>query len=369
MTDETTTTKKAGLSPIEVGAGAGAAVITAFASAYLGTAGTLTGAAIASVVGTVSTAVLRNSARTSAQRLKETTTRLRETQVHHAGVTDVRPVEAEDVDPYGTQFFAASDWIDSDTPAGRDRTGRPGLLGPTGADPGSAWTRRPGGAGPDTTGIHGSPAGPPFRPGAAGPVPRVTGQATGSAAPWSGSTRRWPGTGTGAPGTGATTPVTGLNEPVGSGTGSGDPAGLAGVAQALRRVRGRWVVVGAGALAAFALALGAITGIEAVAGKPLAGLAGQESGGGTTIGRATGADRGSNGSTPSPTPAPTPGGGTTPTAPASGNAPSVTPTEPSGPPAGSPTPAPSQGPTQAPSQAPTQAPTQASGGPNNPRTP
>ena len=365
MTDETTTTKKTGLSPIEVGAGAGAAVITAFASAYLGTAGTLTGAAIASVVGTVSTSVLRNSARTSAQRLKQTTTRLRETQVHHAGVTDVRPVESEDVDPYGTQLFDASDWIDSDAGAGRDRTGRPGLLGPTGADPGSSWTRPLGGADPDATGIVGSPAGPPVRPGAAGPVPRVTGPAAGSAAPWTGSARPWPGTGTGGPGAGATTPVTGLNEPVASGTGSGDPAGLAGVAQALRRVRGRWVVVGAGALAAFALALGAITGIEAVAGKPLAGLAGQESGGGTTIGRATGADRGSGGSTPSPTPAPT----TTPTAPASGNAPSVTPTDPSGPPAGSPTPAPSEAPTQAPSQAPTQAPTQASGGPNNPRSP
>ena len=86
----------------------------------------------ASVVGTVSTSVLRSSARTSAQRLKQTTTRLRETQVHHAGVTDVRPVESEDIDPYGTQLFAASDWIDPDAVVGSDR----GPAGPTSADPG-----------------------------------------------------------------------------------------------------------------------------------------------------------------------------------------------------------------------------------------
>ena len=124
MTDETTTTKKAGLSPIEVGAGAGAAVIAAFASSYLGTAGTLTGAAVASVVGTVTTSVLRSSAQTSAHRLKQTTTRLRDTQVDHVRATDVRPVESEDVDPYGTQLFRASNWIDPDG---------------TRADPGSSW--------------------------------------------------------------------------------------------------------------------------------------------------------------------------------------------------------------------------------------
>src|SRR6185503_6636682 len=95
MTDETTTTKRAGLSPIEVGAGAGAAVIAAFASSYLGTAGTLTGAAVASVVGTVSTSVLRSSAQTSAHRLKQTTTRLRDTRVDQVRATDVRPVESE----------------------------------------------------------------------------------------------------------------------------------------------------------------------------------------------------------------------------------------------------------------------------------
>ncbi len=159
MTDETTRTKKAGLSPIEVGAGAGAAVITAFASSYLGTAGTLTGAAIASVVGTVSTSVLRNSAKTSAERVKQTTTRLRDTRVEHVRATDVRPVESEDVDPYGTQLLGAPYWIDPEPRAGAGRTERLGLAGATGADPASTWeapTQRHTGAGPDETRVSGS---------------------------------------------------------------------------------------------------------------------------------------------------------------------------------------------------------------------
>jgi hypothetical protein len=295
MTDETTTTKKAGLSPLEVGAGAGAAVIAAFATSYLGTAGTLTGAAVASVVGTVGTSLLRSSAQTSAHRLKQTTTRLRDTRVQHTEVTDVRPVESEDVDPYGTQLFGASDWIDPET--------RGRLAGPTAADPGSSWeppTQRL--SGPD-----GTTAGRPYLPGGTAGAER-----------------------------------------------SGESGGRIG--QGLRRVRGRWVVTGAGALAAFALALGAITGIEAAAGKPLSGLAGRESGGGTTLGRATGADSGSDRSTPSPTPTPTTSGGATSTAPSPGNGPTVSPTAPSSPPA-SPAPSPTQ-------QPPTQAPTQAPSAPN-----
>ncbi|HVC74038.1 MAG TPA: hypothetical protein VNC85_09720, partial [Mycobacteriales bacterium] len=178
MTDETTTTKKAILSPVEVGAGAGAAVIAAFASSYLGTAGTLTGAAVASVVGTVSTSVLRSSARTSAERLKHTTTRSRDTQVERVQATDVRPVESEDIDPYGTQLFGAPDWIDPDARTGSDR----GLAGSTGADPGSAWeapTQRRRGPGPD--GADGSAAGARHGPGAADPTRRVSGLGTGAA--------------------------------------------------------------------------------------------------------------------------------------------------------------------------------------------
>ena len=111
MTDETTT-KKLEMKPLEVGVGAGAAVITAFASSYLGTAGTLTGAALASVVGTVSTSVLRSSATASKDRLRETTTRLRETRTGPMPrPTDVRPVESgsDEIDPYGTQLFGAPD--------------------------------------------------------------------------------------------------------------------------------------------------------------------------------------------------------------------------------------------------------------------
>lgn len=107
-----TTTKKQAMRPLEVGVGAGAAVITAFASSYLGTAGTLTGAAVASVVGTVSTSVLRSSADRSAERLRETTARLRETRTATTPrPTDVRPVEgdADRSDPYGTQLFGAPD--------------------------------------------------------------------------------------------------------------------------------------------------------------------------------------------------------------------------------------------------------------------
>ncbi|HZB47997.1 MAG TPA: hypothetical protein VE547_02790, partial [Mycobacteriales bacterium] len=74
----TTTTKKTELRPLEVGVGAGAAVITAFASSYLGTAGTLTGAALASVVGTVSTSLLRTSVQRTNDSLQRTTARLRQ---------------------------------------------------------------------------------------------------------------------------------------------------------------------------------------------------------------------------------------------------------------------------------------------------
>jgi hypothetical protein len=305
MTDDTTTTKKAGLSPIEVGAGAGAAVITAFATSYLGTAGTLTGAALASVVGTVSASVLRSSAESSAQKLKHTTTRLRDTRVGHADATDIRPVESEDIDPYGTQLFHTSNWID---PEQRGQIG-------TGADGGS----------PDRTGRSRTRTdvwGPGGLAGAAGSEP---------------------GSSWGAP----------------TDDGSGQEAQTEGPRTAgAGTSRRRWVVIGAGTAAAFALALGAITGIEAAAGKPLSGLTGHESGGGTTLGRATGADPGtSGGSRPTPTPSPTTGATATEPAPSTGSSPSggVSATAPSGAPATSTNPTPS--PTQpAPTRAPTGSP-------------
>ena len=451
MTDETTTTKKAGLSPIEVGAGAGAAVITAFATSYLGTAGTLTGAALASVVGTLSTSLLRNSAQTSAERLKHTTARLRETGVGHAGATDIRPVESEDIDPYRTQLFRTSDWIDpearrqvggepfppngtqrigtgernrgldqdrttrlgsdsaigrgsvepgyrteplgtSDSTDGSERSGAGtevwgpgGLAGVAGSEPGSAWgepterldgypdhptepyrlgeraggARGPAGhagAGPGT----GSPE--PYRPGpvdgARGPSGH-TGAGPGPMAPYR------PGPVDGAQGpSGHTGAGPGPTEPFASAPFGSIQAGAASgrTREGAGNSRRRWVLLGAGAVAAFAVSLGAITGIEAAAGKPLSGLTGHESGGGTTLGRATGADRGTSGGTrPTPTTTPTTGATATEPAPSTGSNPSggVSATAPSGPPATSTNPTPS--PTQpAPTQAPTRSP--------NPRT-
>lgn len=225
MTNDTTT-KKRDLRPVEVGVGAAAAVITAFASSYLGTAGTLTGAALASVVGTVSTSVLRNSADRSAEKLRQTTVRLRETGRagpelgrRSAGTATAATSTTHDIDPYGTQLFGAGDLSGTPLPN---------------ADP------------------DGSPA-----------------------------------------------------------------AGIGG-----RTGRPKWLALAAGAVVAFAVALVAITGIESAAGKPLAGLVGKETGGGTTIGRATGTDSGST-KDESPTPAPTvtPTGG--PTATSTGTSPSA----------------------------------------------
>src|SRR5829696_1757245 len=78
MTDNTSTRTRPELKPLEVGVGAGAAVVTAFASSYLGTAGTLTGAALASVIGTVSTSLLRTSAEQTNESLHRTAVRLRQ---------------------------------------------------------------------------------------------------------------------------------------------------------------------------------------------------------------------------------------------------------------------------------------------------
>jgi hypothetical protein len=140
MTNDTTT-KKRELKPVEVGVGAGAAVITAFATSYLGTAGTLTGAALASVLGTVTTSVLRSSADRSAEQLRRTTARLRETHAGPPSPTDTRPVEndtqhptgthrtgidstgsidpygTDPVDPYGTHLFGALNPEGIQTPA------------------------------------------------------------------------------------------------------------------------------------------------------------------------------------------------------------------------------------------------------------
>src|SRR5215207_1899216 len=132
MAEKTSTPAKTDLRPIEVGVGAGAAVITAFASSYLGTAGTLTGAALASVVGTVSTSVLRTSAQRTNESLQKTTARLRRplTGPELSGSTAVDPglVALDDAE------LAAAGVPVEDRPA-TGATGAPGR-GPA-ADPDS----------------------------------------------------------------------------------------------------------------------------------------------------------------------------------------------------------------------------------------
>jgi len=58
------------LKPVEIGVGAGAALITAVASSALGVAGTISGAAVASVLTTVSTSLLRHSAHRTTRTLR-----------------------------------------------------------------------------------------------------------------------------------------------------------------------------------------------------------------------------------------------------------------------------------------------------------
>ena len=230
MSNETSR-KKLELRPLEIGVGAGAAVVTAFASSYLGTAGTLTGAAVASAIGTVSTSVLRASADRGAESLRRTTERLRTSRTGPE-------LASHQIDPDGSRLAGAADLPGEDQPAAEET----------------------------------------------GPVLGMTAQGTS-----------------------------------GIGSGTGTLATTAG----RRRVRPRWVVLGAGAAASFALALGAITGIETAAGKPLAAITGGESGGGTTLERATG-------NTPAPSDTdPEPSTTSTPTSTPSGE-PAATPTESAG---------------------------------------
>ena len=224
-------TKKLELRPLEIGVGAGAAVVTAFASSYLGTAGTLTGAALASAVGTVSTSVLRASADRGTESLRRTTERLRTTRTGPE-------LASHQIDPDGSRLAGAPDLPGEDQPAAEET----------------------------------------------GPVLGVTGAGT-----------------------------------TGIGSGTGTLATTAG----RRGVRPRWVVLGAGAAASFALALGAITGIETAAGKPLAAITGGESGGGTTLERATGNTPASSDTDPEPSTT------STPTSTPSGE-PAATPTESAG---------------------------------------
>jgi hypothetical protein len=241
MAEKTSTTTKTELRPLEVGVGAAAAVVTAFATSYLGTAGTLTGAALASIVGTVSTSLLRSSAQRTNESLQRTTSRLRQTmagpQLGGGGSTAVDP---------GVAAVDEAELAAAGVPPAGER--------PADEQPALAGTRL-------------------------GRIPR--------------------------------------------------PA---------------WAVLAAGAVAAFVVALVAITGIEAAVGKPLATLIGNEKGGGTTVGRTVGSEPATDQpGTPTPTPTATeessPSGSPSPTGDTS---PTVGPSESAAPqPTGEPTPAPS----------------------------
>jgi hypothetical protein len=195
-------TSKMDLRPIEVGVGAAAAVITAFATSYLGTAGTLTGAALASIVGTVSTSALRTSAERTNESLQRTTARLRQTMA-------------------GPEMRGGSTAVD------------PGVAAVDEAELAAAGVPA---AGPDGT-------------------PDATPDATPDGTPG--------GTLDGTPDGGRD------DQPAGPG----------------RSRRPGWLVLAGGAVAAFVVALVAITGIESAIGKPLAALIGNEQGGGTSISR------------------------------------------------------------------------------------
>ncbi len=206
MSENTEKTSKLELKPAEVAAGAGAAVVTAFASSALGVAGTLIGAALASVLATVSFAVLRRSAERADESLRRTNARLRQVAVRASASAPVRP-----------------------------------------AATGSAATLAAGSA---------------VTPDSDGSDHEENGRQDSATGPWT----------------------------------------------VLRR---RWVAITAGAVAAFVIALIAITGVESAIGKPLASLFGRDSGGGTSLGNVVeGGDRSADPSDqrqdPSPASTPTP---------------------------------------------------------------
>jgi hypothetical protein len=106
----------------------------------------------------------------------------------------------------------------------------------------------------------------------------------------------------------------------------------------------RWLVLAAGAVSVFAVVMGGVTLVEALAGKPVSTLVGASSDSGTSFGNVGKSTKTTPSQTPtSDVPTEEPSGGTTPE-------PSTQ--EPIAPPTTVPTPAPTQTPTQQPSQAP-----------------
>jgi hypothetical protein len=210
MTVQDKTMSALQLKPMEIAAGAVAAVVAAFASSFLGVAGTMVGTALASVVTTVSAAVVRHSAQRTNESLQRTNVRLRATLHQRAatGSTAVGPHTGTTVHTEAGQAVGGGE---------ADLTDR--YRGTTGEPNG---------------------AGGPSQPDARGEL------------------------------------------------GVTDRTGVSERADDARRspwTRKGLIAVGAGSLIAFAVALGAITGLESAIGKPLSALLGNNSDRGTTLGQ------------------------------------------------------------------------------------
>jgi hypothetical protein len=223
MTQESPEKRNPDLSLNQIVAGALAAVSSAVAASYFGVAGTLIGAALGSVVGTVGTAVYKRSLTKTSEKL-------------------IAPIQTVVLRRQGDTFESTTIAGGTEAPA-------------------------------STTG----PAGPP------GETPA-----------------RLPD---------ATAHLPGPHAPAGS---------------------RRWGRTAAFALAAFALALGGVSAVEAVAGRTLSSLVTGEEEKGTTVGRVTGRDPAPR-TRPAPSPSPTATPSATPSAAPSASpspSPSVTPTVP-----------------------------------------
>jgi hypothetical protein len=150
------------LKTLEIGAGAGAALITAVASSALGVAGTIGGAAVASVMTTVSTSVLRHSAHRTTQTLRRSRTLSGRAAAPATAAANTAAANTANraadrtvrlatglADRPGPTYPAGTGW-----PAGQSPTGWPDAEPPGPADraepehappgPGSAVNRKPG---------------------------------------------------------------------------------------------------------------------------------------------------------------------------------------------------------------------------------
>jgi hypothetical protein len=268
--------------PLEIIVGAVAAMITAFASSALGVAGTLGGAAVASVVTTVSSSVLRHSAERTNQSLRRTNRRLRQTLAYRTGW----PAEE-------SAASAGRDLVDRDTGRGTAQA--------TDVDDRPAAPHRTEGTGwPDQAQpADGRPA----------EGQSTEGQSTGSQ--------------------------------------SGSPGSPRPTDRSTRRLP-RWSVLAGAAAVVFVLAMGGITGLESILGRPLSALFGHGQDTGSSVGQIFDRNARPTPAQPTPTTGPAttgPANSTTSEAPASTPAPTTAPSTSAAPPPAAPTtqaPAPGQ---------------------------